>query len=113
MQPSPPRSHAGSYSSNVNLAIENSSWSDEQQLQEMYMKRKSFAFNSDRWGGMGGGCWKGGVCGGEREASRRQVGVWGGSLLEGRWVGWGVGGVCLRALGWGTGGCLWGSCCLT
>ncbi len=40
---------SGSYSSNVNLAVENSSWSDEQQLQEMYLKRKSFAFNSDRW----------------------------------------------------------------
>lgn len=40
---------SGSYSSNVNLAVENSSWSDEAQLQEMYMKRKSFAFNSDRW----------------------------------------------------------------
>ena len=39
---------SGSYSSNVNLAVENSSWSDEQQLQEMYMSRKSFAFNSDR-----------------------------------------------------------------
>ena len=33
---------SGSYSSNVNLAVENSSWSDEQQLQEMYLKRKSF-----------------------------------------------------------------------
>ena len=42
---------SGSYSSNVNLAVENSSWSDEQQLQEMYMNRKSFAFNSDRWAG--------------------------------------------------------------
>ena len=41
---------SGSYSSNVNLAVENSSWQDEQQLQEMYLKRKSFAFNSDRWG---------------------------------------------------------------
>lgn len=41
---------SGSYSSNVNLAVENSSWSDEAQLQEMYMKRKSFAFNSDRCG---------------------------------------------------------------
>ena len=40
---------SGSYSSNVNLAVENSSWSDEQQLQEMYLKRKSFAFNSDRF----------------------------------------------------------------
>jgi len=39
---------SGSYSSNVNLAVENSSWSDESQLQEMYLKRKSFAFNSDR-----------------------------------------------------------------
>lgn len=39
---------SGSYSSNVNLAVENSSWSDEAQLQEMYLKRKSFAFNSDR-----------------------------------------------------------------
>eukprot|EP00199_Chlamydomonas_sp_CCMP681_P000031 CAMPEP_0119108716 /NCGR_PEP_ID=MMETSP1180-20130426/15618_1 /TAXON_ID=3052 ORGANISM="Chlamydomonas cf sp, Strain CCMP681" /NCGR_SAMPLE_ID=MMETSP1180 /ASSEMBLY_ACC=CAM_ASM_000741 /LENGTH=1404 /DNA_ID=CAMNT_0007094367 /DNA_START=16 /DNA_END=4230 /DNA_ORIENTATION=+ len=41
---------SGSYSSNVNLAVENSSWSDEAQLQEMYLKRKSFAFNSDRPG---------------------------------------------------------------
>lgn len=41
---------SGSYSSNVNLAVENSSWSDESQLQEMYMSRKSFAFNSDRPG---------------------------------------------------------------
>lgn len=39
---------SGSYSSNVNLAVENSSWSDESQLQEMYLKRKSYAFNSDR-----------------------------------------------------------------
>lgn len=44
---------AGSYSSNVNLAVENSSWSDEQQLQEMYLSRKSFAFNSDRPGAGG------------------------------------------------------------
>eukprot|EP00884_Botryococcus_braunii_P002250 jgi/Botrbrau1/12025/Bobra.0293s0002.1 len=44
---------SGSYSSNVNLAIENSSWQDEQQLQEMYLKRKSFAFNSDRPGAGG------------------------------------------------------------
>merc|ERR1712157_257735 len=41
---------SGSYSSNVNLAVENSSWDDEQQLQEMYLKRKSFAFNSDKPG---------------------------------------------------------------
>ncbi|PNH11098.1 Magnesium-chelatase subunit ChlH, chloroplastic [Tetrabaena socialis] len=44
---------SGSYSSNVNLAVENSSWSDEAQLQEMYLKRKSFAFNSDRPGAGG------------------------------------------------------------
>ena len=44
---------SGSYSSNVNLAVENSSWSDESQLQEMYLQRKSFAFNSDRWGHTG------------------------------------------------------------
>jgi magnesium chelatase subunit H len=44
---------SGSYSSNVNLAVENSSWTDEAQLQEMYLKRKSFAFNSDRPGAGG------------------------------------------------------------
>jgi magnesium chelatase subunit H len=44
---------SGSYSSNVNLAVENSSWSDEQQLQDMYLSRKSFAFNSDRPGAGG------------------------------------------------------------
>ncbi|KAF9593289.1 hypothetical protein IFM89_021045 [Coptis chinensis] len=38
---------SGSYSSNVNLAIENSSWNDEKQLQDMYLSRKSFAFDSD------------------------------------------------------------------
>jgi magnesium chelatase subunit H len=38
---------SGSYSSNVNLAVENSSWNDESQLQEMYLNRKSYAFNSD------------------------------------------------------------------
>jgi len=38
---------SGSYSSNVNLAVENSSWNDESQLQDMYLSRKSFAFNSD------------------------------------------------------------------
>jgi magnesium chelatase subunit H len=41
---------SGSYSSNVNLAVENSSWSNEQQLQEMYLQRKTFAFDSDRPG---------------------------------------------------------------
>lgn len=44
---------SGSYSSNVNLAVENSSWEDENQLQEMYLKRKSFSFNSDRPGAGG------------------------------------------------------------
>ena len=51
--PRPPSTPPGSYSSNVNLAVENSSWSDEQQLQEMYLSRKSFAFNSDRPGAGG------------------------------------------------------------
>ncbi|CAG9463514.1 unnamed protein product [Pedinophyceae sp. YPF-701] len=44
---------SGSYSSNVNLAVENSSWQDEQQLQEMYLSRKAFAFDSDRPGAGG------------------------------------------------------------
>ena len=43
---------SGSYSSNINLAVENSTWEDEAQLQEMYAKRKSFAFNSDNPGVM-------------------------------------------------------------
>jgi magnesium chelatase subunit H len=43
---------SGSYSSNINLAVENSSWEEEQELQEMYLKRKSFAFNSDNPGVM-------------------------------------------------------------
>ncbi|MBD2480495.1 magnesium chelatase subunit H [Planktothrix sp. FACHB-1365] len=43
---------SGSYSSNVNLAVENSSWEQESELQEMYLKRKSFAFNSDNPGTM-------------------------------------------------------------
>ncbi|THG14934.1 hypothetical protein TEA_018943 [Camellia sinensis var. sinensis] len=38
---------SGSYSSNINLAIENSSWNDEKQLQDMYLSRKSFAFDCD------------------------------------------------------------------
>lgn len=41
---------SGSYSSNINLAVENSSWESETELQEMYLKRKSFAFNSDNPG---------------------------------------------------------------
>jgi magnesium chelatase subunit H len=43
---------SGSYSSNVNLAVENSSWEEESELQEMYLKRKSFAFDSDNPGMM-------------------------------------------------------------
>merc|ERR1719409_1825023 len=31
----------------IDVAVENSSWNDESQLQEMYLNRKSFAFNSD------------------------------------------------------------------
>ncbi|XP_078436218.1 magnesium-chelatase subunit chlH, chloroplast, putative / Mg-protoporphyrin IX chelatase, putative (CHLH) [Wolffia australiana] len=38
---------SGSYSSNVNLAVENSTWNDEKQLQDMYLSRKSFAFDCD------------------------------------------------------------------
>jgi magnesium chelatase subunit H len=43
---------SGSYSSNVNLAVENSTWEDESELQEMYLKRKSFSFDSDNPGMM-------------------------------------------------------------
>lgn len=43
---------SGSYSSNINLAVENSSWDSEAELQEMYLKRKSFSFNSDNPGVM-------------------------------------------------------------
>ncbi|MBH8572943.1 magnesium chelatase subunit H [Nostocaceae cyanobacterium CENA369] len=43
---------SGSYSSNINLAVENSTWESEAELQEMYLKRKSFAFNSDNPGMM-------------------------------------------------------------
>jgi len=45
---------SGSYASNVNLAVENSTWDEEAELQEMYLKRKSFAFNSDNPGMMDG-----------------------------------------------------------
>jgi magnesium chelatase subunit H len=41
---------SGSYSSNINLAVENSSWEEEKELQDMYLNRKSFAFNSDNPG---------------------------------------------------------------
>ncbi|ELR98632.1 magnesium chelatase subunit H [Gloeocapsa sp. PCC 73106] len=44
---------SGSYSSNVNLAVENSTWEEESELQQMFLKRKSFAFNSDNPGMMG------------------------------------------------------------
>jgi magnesium chelatase subunit H len=44
---------SGSYSSNVNLAVENSTWEQESELQEMYLKRKSFTFDSDNPGVMG------------------------------------------------------------
>jgi magnesium chelatase subunit H len=43
---------SGSYSSNVNLAVENSSWEQENELQEMYLNRKTFAFNADNPGEM-------------------------------------------------------------
>jgi magnesium chelatase subunit H len=43
---------SGSYSSNINLAVENSSWESEAELQEMYLKRKSFAFSADSPGTM-------------------------------------------------------------
>jgi magnesium chelatase subunit H len=43
---------SGSYSSNVNLAVENSTWESEVELQDMYLSRKSFAFNSDNPGVM-------------------------------------------------------------
>lgn len=43
---------SGSYSSNINLAVENSTWESESELQEMYLARKSFAFTSDNPGTM-------------------------------------------------------------
>jgi magnesium chelatase subunit H len=43
---------SGSYSSNINLAVENSTWESETELQEMYLTRKSFAFSSDNPGTM-------------------------------------------------------------
>ncbi|KAJ1633063.1 protoporphyrin IX magnesium chelatase, subunit H [Pavlovales sp. CCMP2436] len=43
---------AGSYSANVGLAIENGGWEGEEQLQNQYLARKSFAFNADRPGMM-------------------------------------------------------------
>ncbi|GAB4384607.1 MAG: magnesium chelatase subunit H [Elainellaceae cyanobacterium] len=43
---------SGSYAANVNLAVENSTWENESELQDMYLARKSFAFNSDNPGMM-------------------------------------------------------------
>ncbi|WP_320674572.1 magnesium chelatase subunit H [Prochlorococcus sp. MIT 1341] len=43
---------SGSYSSNVNLAVENSTWEQESELQEMYLSRKTFAFDADNPGEM-------------------------------------------------------------
>ena len=43
---------SGSYASNVNLAVENSTWESEAELQDMYLSRKSFAFTSDNPGTM-------------------------------------------------------------
>ncbi len=38
---------SGSYSSNINLAVENSTWDSEAELQDMYLSRKSYAFSAD------------------------------------------------------------------
>jgi magnesium chelatase subunit H len=43
---------SGSYSSNINLAVENGTWENEAELQEMYLTRKSFAFSADNPGTM-------------------------------------------------------------
>ncbi len=43
---------SGSYAANVNLAVENSSWEEEQELRDMYLARKSFSFNCDNPGVM-------------------------------------------------------------
>lgn len=43
---------SGSYSSNINLAVENGTWENEAELQEMYLGRKSFAFSTDNPGTM-------------------------------------------------------------
>lgn len=43
---------SGSYASNVNLAVENSTWEQESELQDMYLNRKSFAFSADSPGTM-------------------------------------------------------------
>ena len=43
---------SGSYSSKVNLVVESSTWEEEAELQEMYLSRKTFAFNADNPGEM-------------------------------------------------------------
>ncbi len=43
---------SGSYSSNINLAVENGTWENEAELQDMYLARKGFAFSSDNPGMM-------------------------------------------------------------
>ncbi len=43
---------SGSYSTNVGLAVENGTWEEEQDLQDMFLSRKSFAFSSDNPGEM-------------------------------------------------------------
>ena len=43
---------AGSYSANVGLTLENGGWEDEQQLQDQFLNRKGYAFNSDKPGEM-------------------------------------------------------------
>jgi magnesium chelatase subunit H len=43
---------SGSYSSNINLAVENGTWENEEELQNMYLARKGFAFSSDNPGVM-------------------------------------------------------------
>jgi magnesium chelatase subunit H len=43
---------SGSYSSNINLAVENGTWEDEAELQNMYLSRKGFAFSADNPGVM-------------------------------------------------------------
>ena len=43
---------SGSYAANINLAVENSTWESESELQDMYLNRKSFAFTSDSPGTM-------------------------------------------------------------
>jgi magnesium chelatase subunit H len=37
---------SGSYAANVNLAVENSTWEEEKDLQDMFLSRKSFAFGT-------------------------------------------------------------------